>query len=99
MLEIKQEMSKVVGNAKLPFKIQHIIEEIYKEYEKSYKKLIEYLKIKCPDKVQEIIKLEVTTIEDYKDDIHMTRTIEFEEYEQKRAIIIETINARIIWRM
>ena len=44
MLEIKEEMSKILGNTKLPFQIQHIIEEIYKEYEKSYKKLIEYFK-------------------------------------------------------
>lgn len=92
MLEIKEEMSKVLANTKLPFQIQHTIEEIYKEYEKSYKKLIEYLKIKYPNKLQEIIKLELDTLQDYKDDMHMTQTIEFEEYEQRRVIIIETIN-------
>lgn len=85
-------MSKVLGNTKLPFQIQNIIEEIYKEYRKSYKKLIEYLQIKYPDKIQEIVKLEATTLQDYKDDMHMTQTIEFEEYEQRRTKIIETIN-------
>lgn len=92
MLEIKEKISKILGNTKLPFQIQHIVEEIYKEYEKSYKKLIEYLKIKYPEKIQEILNLEAITLQDYKEDMHMTQTIEFEEYEQRRAIIIETIN-------
>lgn len=92
MIEIKEEMSKILGNMKLPLKIRKDIEEIYLDYEKSYKNLIEYLKNKYPDKVQEIIKLDIATSQDYKEDMNMTQTIEFEEYELRRAIIIEAIN-------
>lgn len=92
MIEIKEKMSKILGNMKLPPQIHHNIEEIYLEYQNSYRKLIEYLKIKYPEKEQEIIRLELATLEDYKEDIHMIQTIEFEEYEQRRTIIIETIN-------
>lgn len=92
MIEIKEEMSKILGNMKLPLKIRSNIEEIYLDYEKSYKNLIEYLKNKYPDKEQEIIKLDIATSQDYKEDMNMTQTIEFEEYELRRAIIIEAIN-------
>lgn len=92
MIEIKEEMSKILGNMKLPLKIRSNIEEIYLDYEKSYKNLIEYLKNKYPDKEQEIIKLDIATLQDYKEDMNMTQTIEFEEYELRRAIIIEAIN-------
>lgn len=92
MIEIKEEMSKILGNMKLPLKIRSNIEEIYLDYEKSYKNLIEYLKNKYPDKEQEIIKLNIATLQDYKEDMNMTQTIEFEEYELRRAIIIEAIN-------
>lgn len=92
MIEIKEKMSKILGNMKLPLKIRSNIEEIYLDYEKSYKNLIEYLKNKYPDKEQEIIKLDIATSQDYKEDMNMTQTIEFEEYELRRAIIIEAIN-------
>lgn len=92
MLEIKKEMSKVLANIKLPSQIHNIIEEIYKEYQYSYGKLIEYLKNKYPNKEKEITKLEIDTLSDYKEDIHMEQTIEFEEYEQQRVVILEAIN-------
>lgn len=92
MIQIKEEISKILGNMKLPPQIHYIIRELYIEYQNSYKKIIEYLKNKYPDKEQEIIRLDATTLEDYKEDMHMVQTIEFEEYEQRRAIIIETIN-------
>lgn len=92
MIEIKEKMIKILGNMKLPPQIHQIIEELYLDYQDSYRKLIEYLKIKYPEKQQEIARLEVVTIEDYKEDMHMVQTIEFEEYEQRRTIIIETIN-------
>lgn len=92
MIEIKEEMSKILGNMKLPLKIRTDIEEIYLEYQKSYKNLIEYLKNKYPNKEQEIIELDIATLRDYKQDINMTQTIEFEEYELRRSIIIEAIN-------
>lgn len=92
MLQIKEEMSSVLGNIKLPSQIHDIIEEIYEDYQKSYKKLIEYLKIKYPNKEKEILIIEEETLEDYKEDLQTIQTIEFEEYEQRRAVVIETIN-------
>lgn len=92
MLEIKEEMSKVLVNIKLPSQIHHIIEEIYIEYQKSYQKLIQYLKIRYPNKEEEILKVEQYTLEDYNEDLQTVETIEFEEYEQRRAVVIETIN-------
>ncbi len=92
MLEIKEEMSKILANMKLPPKIHIIITEIYSEYQDSYKKLIKYLKNRYPDKEKEILKIGEDTLKDYDEDIQMIETIEFEEYEQRRAIIIESIN-------
>lgn len=89
-MEIKEELSKVLTNMKLPPQIQNTIKELYLEYQHSYKKLIEYLKAEYPNK--ETLKIELETLEDYKEDIQMTETIEYEEYEQRRTIIIEVIN-------
>lgn len=89
-MEIREELSKILANMKLPPQIQRTIKELYLDYQNSYKKLIEYLKAKYPNR--EILKIELETSEDYKEDLQMTETIEFEEYEQRRTIIIETIN-------
>lgn len=93
IIEIKKEMSIILADVKLPVEIHSIIKEIYINYQDSYKRLIEALKREYPEKEKEILKIEHDTIEDYKEDIQMTQLVEFEEYEQKRTIIIELINS------
>lgn len=92
-IEIKKEMSIILGNTKLPIKVKNIIKGLYAEYQYSYKKLIQALKNKYPNKEKEISKIELDTLEDYNGDIEMTELLEFEEYEQKRTRIVEIINS------
>lgn len=89
-MDIKKELSKIMENTKMPLEIRVIIKKIHEEYRAAYRILIDVLKTKYPEK--EIINLEIETLQDYKEDLKMAELLEFEEYEQKRVIIIETIN-------
>lgn len=89
---IRKEISKILGNVKLEPHIHSIVKELYAEYQNAYIHMIEYLKNKYPNKEKGILRLEIDTLSDYKEDIKMVETIELEEYEQRRLVIIEVIN-------
>lgn len=92
-MEIKKEMAKILGDTKLPPEIHKMLREIYTEYQNAYRKLIQELKSKYPEKEKEITSLEMEIAQDYYEDVKMCEFIEFEEYEQKRTIVMETINS------
>lgn len=94
-MEIKKEMAKILGDTKLPPEINKMLRGIYTEYQNAYRKLIQELKSKYPEKEKEITRLEMEISQDYYDDVKMCEFIEFEEYEQKRIIVMEAINSII----
>lgn len=94
-MEIKREMAKILGDIKLPPEIHKILRKIYAQYQNAYRKLIQELKSKYPEKEKEIVNLEIEISKDYYEDIKMCEFVEFEEYEQKRIIVIEAINSII----
>jgi len=91
-LEIKKEINILLKNMQLPVELKKIVNSIYKEYENAYKKLISAVKEKNIMDSKEIKKMESYIQNDYKEDIQMSELVEFEEYEQKRAKIMEIIN-------
>ncbi|MCI8362411.1 MAG: hypothetical protein HFJ41_04685 [Clostridia bacterium] len=94
-MEIKKEMMKILGDTKLPPEIHKMLRKIYTEYQNACRKLIQELKSKYPEKEKEITKLETEISQDYYEDVKMCEFIEFEEYDQKRTIVIEVINSII----
>lgn len=88
-------MAKILGDTKLPPEIHKMLRNIYTEYQNAYKELIQGLKNEYPEKEKEIVNLEIEISKDYYEDIKMCEFIEFEEYEQKRIIVIEAINSII----
>lgn len=92
-MEIKKEMAKILGDTKLPSEIHKMLRGIYTEYQNAYRKLIQELKSKYPEKEKEITRLEIEISQDYYEDVKMCEFIEFEEYEQKRIIVMEAINS------
>lgn len=88
-------MAKILGDTKLPPEIHKMLRNIYTEYQNAYKELIQGLKNEYPEREKEIVDLEIEISQDYYEDIKMCEFIEFEEYEQKRIIVIEAINSII----
>lgn len=88
-------MAKILGDTKLPPEIHKMLRKIYTEYQNAYKELIQGLKNEYPEREKEIVNLEIEISQDYYEDIKMCEFIEFEEYEQKRIIVIEAINSII----
>lgn len=88
-------MAKILGDTKLPPEIHKILRKIYTEYQNAYKELIQGLKNEYPEREKEIVNLEIEISQDYYEDIKMCEFIKFEEYEQKRIIVIEAINSII----
>lgn len=88
-------MAKILGDTKLPPEIHKMLRKIYTEYQNAYKELIQGLKNEYPEREKEIVDLEIEISQDYYEDIKMCEFIEFEEYEQKRIIVIEAINSII----
>lgn len=88
-------MAKILGDTKLPPEIHKMLRNIYTEYQNAYKELIQGLKNEYPEREKEIVNLEIEISKDYYEDIKMCEFIEFEEYEQKRIIVIEAINSII----
>lgn len=88
-------MAKILGDTKLPPEIHKMLRKIYTEYQNAYKELIQELKNEYPEREKEIVDLEIEISQDYYEDIKMCEFIEFEEYEQKRIIVIEAINSII----
>lgn len=88
-------MAKILGDTKLPPEIHKMLRKIYTEYQNAYKELIQGLKNEYPEREKEIVNLEIEISKDYYEDIKMCEFIEFEEYEQKRIIVIEAINSII----
>ena len=91
-LEIKKEINSLLQNMQLPKEIKTIVNSVYKEYEKACRKLISRIRQKDTIDSNEIQKIEAYIQNDYKEDMQMTELVEFEEYEQKRAKIMEIIN-------
>lgn len=94
-MEIKSEMAKILGDAKLPPEIHKMLRKIYTEYQNAYRKLIQGLKSKYPEKEKEITRIQMEISQDYYEDVRICEFVEYEEYEQKRILIIEAINSII----
>lgn len=91
-IEIKEQINDLLKNMKLPVEIRNVIKNIYKGYEDAYNKFLSELKEKNIINSTEIDKIEIYIKNDCKENIQITELVGFEEYEQKRIMVMEVIN-------
>lgn len=90
--EIKIEINNLLKNMQLPKEIKTTINNIYKECEAAYEKLLLEMKQKNLVEPKEIQVLENYIKSDYKEDARISEIVEYEEYEQKRTKMVEVIS-------
>jgi len=91
LLEMKKEINNLLKKMQLPKRIKTTTNNIYKDYEEAYRKLILEIKQRNILDAKELQKFESYVKSDYKEDMQITELVQYEEYEQRRTKIVETI--------